>query len=470
MIKFYNTLSRKKELFKPLKNKIANVYTCGPTVYNYAHIGNLRTYIFEDILQRTLEYDGYKVNRVMNITDVGHLTSDADTGEDKLDKEAHKKNKSVREIAVFYTKAFLDDLKKLNVEIPKTIAPATEYIKDQIELIEQLFKKGYAYDTPSAVYFDVSKFKKYGKLSGQSLSDKIAAARKEIVIDYDKKNSADFALWFKLTGKYKNHLLRWSSPWGKGFPGWHIECSAISKHFLGQPFDIHTGGVDHIGTHHENEIAQSEAAYNKPLANTWMHGEFLIMDKEKMAKSKGNFLTLSALEKRGYSALVFRYFILGAHYRKKINFTWQSLESAQNSLNRLYNFLKTAKQNKTLKGLTAGKPKCYDSQFADAINDDLNTPKALSIVWKLIKDKSLPDKEKKLLLLKFDKILGLKLKGVKPKKTAEIPQKINDLAQKRELLRNNKQFIQADALRKQIEKLGYLIEDIASGPIVRKKS
>ena len=256
-MKIYNTLSRKKETFKPIHKNRVGLYTCGPTVYNYAHIGNLRTYIFEDILERTLKYNGYGVRRVMNITNVGHLTSDADAGEDKIEKRAKTEKKTPSQIATFYTRAFLNDIRKLNIKRPLILAPATKYIKEQQALIKELFKKGYAYETPAAIYFDVTKFKGYGKLSGQSLKEKITTARKEVVKDPLKKSAADFVLWFKLVGRFKNHIQRWQSPWGKGFPGWHIECSAISRKFLGQPFDIHTSGVDHIGTHHENEIAHS---------------------------------------------------------------------------------------------------------------------------------------------------------------------------------------------------------------------
>lgn len=309
MIKLFNTLSRKKDDLKPIHSDWVGLYTCGPTVYNFAHIGNLRTYIFEDILERMLRYNGYTVKRVMNITDVGHLTGDSDAGNDKLDTAAREQKKSVEELAKFYTDAFLDDLKKLNILVPDILAPATHFIPDQIALIEKLFEKGFAYDTPTAVYFDVSKFKDYGKLSGQSLAEKMTGARGEVVVDAEKHNPADFALWFKLVGKFEHHLLHWPSPWGEGFPGWHIECSAISRHFLSQPFDIHTGGVDHIGTHHENEIAQSEAAFGVPLANIWVHGEHLLVNDGKMAKSEGNFLTLAELKKkvfiRSYSDILF---------------------------------------------------------------------------------------------------------------------------------------------------------------------
>jgi cysteinyl-tRNA synthetase len=332
ILRLYNTISRSVEAFKPLKKTTVGLYTCGPTVYNFAHLGNLRTYLFEDILERTLLWSGYGVRRVMNITDVGHLTGDGDAGEDKVEKEARSERKNVKDVVNFYTKVFLADLKKLNIRIPKLLAPASKFIPEQIKLIQQLFKKGVAYDTPAAVYFDVSRFLDYGKLSGQSLEQKLSGARDEVVKDAEKRNSADFALWFKLVGRFQNHILRWPSPWGVGFPGWHIECSAISAKLLGQPFDIHTGGVDHIGTHHTNEIAQSEAAYHKPLARYWLHGEFLLVDAAKMAKSDKNFLTIKELESQNISPLAYRFLCLTAHYRSPMNFSWVGLDQARNGL------------------------------------------------------------------------------------------------------------------------------------------
>lgn len=465
MLKLYNTLTRKKGVFKPIRDKRVGLYTCGPTVYNYAHIGNLRTYIFEDILQRTLEWNGYGVVRAMNITDVGHLTSDADTGEDKLEKSARAQKKSPLQIATFYTRAFLLDIKKLNIKKPPILAPATKFIPQQISLIKELFKKGYSYETPQAVYFDVRKFKKYGRLSGQSLKEKIIAARSEVVEDRKKRNSADFALWFKLVGKFKNHLLRWNSPWGNGFPGWHIECSAISRNFLGQPFDIHTGGVDHIGTHHENEIAQSEAAYRKPLAKFWLHGEHLLVDNHRMAKSAGNFFTLAEVQNKKFNPLAFRYLVLGTHYRSKLNFTWQSLTSAAAALNRLYS------QYASLKSGTKPTPaipnKKYLAQFSAALNDDLNVPRSLAVLHKLISS-NLPPAAKTAIIDKMDEVLGLGFKKYKAPK-AEIPAKILKLAAAREQFRANKQFIQADRLRKEISELGFMVEDTSGEPIIRPK-
>ena len=471
-LRLYNTLSRKLEVFKPLKNKTVGLYTCGPTVYNFAHIGNLRTYIFEDILERALEWNGYEVKRVMNITDVGHLTGDTDEGRDKVEEEARAERKSVEEIAERYTKAFLADIKKLNIKVPKTIAPATKYVKEQKALIKELFEKGYAYETDSAVYFEVAKFKDYGKLSGQSLREKLTAARDEVVHDPQKRHPADFALWFKAVGRFRNHILRWPSPWGEGFPGWHVECSAISRKFLGQPFDIHTGGVDHIGTHHPNEIAQSEAAYGKPLARYWLHGEYLLMNAAKMAKSERNFLTLSDLTEKGFSPLAFRYLVLGTHYRSRMNFSWKSLEAAQSALKKINNSSVVYQMRSFHRVNTyppSGGAKKYYGAFTLAISSDLNTPQALAVLHAVIDAKNIVLHDKISLIKKFDEVLGLNIgKGKKPREI--IPMKINDLAEKREQFRNNKQFVQADTLRQEIEKLGYVIDDTPKGPRIRRRN
>lgn len=463
-IYLYNTLTRKKEIFKPLNNKRVGLYTCGPTVYNYAHIGNLKTYIFEDILKRTLEYTNYKVKHVMNITDVGHLVSDADTGQDKIEKEAEKEKKSVWDIAEFYTKQFLKDIELLNIKKANIISPATKNIKEQILIIKQLFKKDIAYETKQAIYFDVSKFKNYTKLSKQKLSEKITGAREEIIIDQEKKHPQDFALWFKITGHFENHTMKWPSPWGIGFPGWHIECSAISTKYLGQPFDIHTGGIDHINVHHTNEIAQSEGAYNKPLAKYWLHGEFLLIDESRMGKSEGNFITLNNLLEKNINPLSFRYLTLTAHYRSKLNFTWESLKAAENSLNRLFDFtrkLKSLKQKEKTVNLTTSDFVRFKNEFEKATRDDLNTPKALGIMWKIIavynnNPEKFSSKEILNLLYEFDKIFGLNLKKIKIEK---IPEEINILVKQREEARKNKNFKEADIIRNKIKSKGYTVED-----------
>ncbi len=462
MLHLYNTLTRKIENFKPLRGDKVRLYTCGPTVYNYAHIGNLRTYIFEDILRRVLEYDGYKVTHAMNITDVGHLTSDADEGEDKMDVGAKREGKSPLEIARFYEQAFFEDLKLLNILKPKKIARATETVPDQIEIIKLLEAKGFIYRDDSAIYFDTSKLPHYGKLSGQKLSEKKTGGREEVVTRTGKKHPADFALWFFLSGRYKNHILHWSSPWGEGFPGWHLECSAISRKLLGQPFDIHAGGVDHIGTHHTNEIAQSEAAFEKPLANVWLHGEHMLMEENKMAKSSGNFIRLQDLIEKGYNPLALRYFTLTAHWRSKLNFTLQALDAAQNALDNLYDKISEL-EGPAKKFLCAD----YAKAFEREINNDLDMPRALSLTWRLIK-KPNPDGLKLATLKKFDEILGLDLlAGAAERK--KIPTELRKMAKEREHLRRAKNFAGADKLRQEIESSGYIVRDTPEGPVVRKK-
>ena len=456
MIKLFNTLSGKKEIFKPFKGKTAQIYTCGPTVYNYAHLGNLRTYVFEDILRRALEINGYKIKQITNITDV----------EDKIIKKARQEKKEISQITRPYEKIFFEDLEKLNIEKAERYPRATEHIKEIINLISVLMKKGFAYQVEDkSVYFKISKFKNYGKLS--RLKKRRAVGRIDSD-EYKKDDVQDFVLWKSA----KSNEPFWSSPWGAGRPGWHIECSAMSMKYLGKTLDIHAGGVDLIFPHHENEIAQSEAATGKKFSKFWIHGEHLLVDGEKMSKSLGNIFTLRDLKKKGVNFLAFRYLLLGTHYRKKLNFTWQSIIASQNSLNRLYRHVNDfAAQNPPTSKLRRASKKLadqYKKDFIATINDDLNTSKALSIVWEVIKEKNLPGREKRELLIGFDKVLGLGLKDIRPKKTAIIPRKIKDFVQKRELLRNNKQFIQADALRKQIEKLGYIVKDTSSGPLINR--
>ena len=479
----YNTLTRKKEVFTPLRKGRVGFYACGPTVYDYAHVGNLRTYLFEDILRRVLEYNGYQVTHAMNITDVGHLVGDGDEGEDKLEVGARREGKNPLEIAKFYTERFFEDAGKLNILRPDKILPATKAIKEQIEIIKILEEKGFTYCGGQAVYFDTSKLENYGRLSGQKLSEKLSGAREEIIGDKDKKHPADFVLWFFLTGRYKNHILYWTSPWGKGFPGWHIECSAISRKLLGQPFDIHSGGVDHIGTHHTNEIAQSEAAFNSPLARYWLHGEFVLIENEKMAKSLGNFITITKLSAK-FNPLAFRYLILTAHYRSQLNLTWESLAAAQSALNNLYQqtrelktdsspFWRLAKLAESF-GLTDKKISAalkltaeYKEKFREAINDDLNAPEALALVWQMLTDQNLPAAAKINLLLKFDAILGLDLAKIK----LACPQShIKKLAQEREQFRQQQNWAKADELRAQIAKDGWLVEDTAQEPKLIEKN
>ena len=458
MIKLYNTLTRKKEIFKPLKNKKVGLYTCGPTVYWFAHIGNLRTYIFEDILKRVLIYNGYKVKHVMNITDVGHLVSDQDVGEDKILIAAKREKKSAREIARFYERAFKRDLKRLNILEPDVWIRATETIKDQIELIKILEKKGFTYVIEDGVYFDSSKLKKYGRLWPREMKI-LPGARVEMVPG--KKNPTDFALW-KFAKERKEMI--WNSPWGKGFPGWHTECVVMSTKELGIPFDIHCGGVDHILIHHTNEIAQAEAAFGKIFARYWLHGEFLLVEGKKMAKSLGNIYTLEDLIKRGFNPLSYRYFCLGAHYRSKLNFTFEGLRASQNALDNLYEKVREMKSGKKERKL-GSRGKDYQRKFLEFINDDLNLPKALALMWNLIGDKKISDQEKYELLLDFDRVFGLNLEKVKK---LRIPKEIKKLVEIRENYRKRGDFKKADEIRMKIKELGYWVEDTREGPKIKK--
>ena len=466
MLQLYNTLSRKKETFRPLQKNQVGLYTCGPTVYNFAHLGNLRTYVFEDILERTLLALGYRVTRVMNITDVGHLTNDSDEGEDKIEQEARKEKQDVLEIARKYTNAFLEDVKKLNIKVPKIIAPATKFVSQQQELIQKLFKNGLAYETENAVYFDVTQygFQKYLQLSRQPLEEKLTAARKEVVKDPGKKHPADFVVWFKIAGKFAHHILQWDSPWGKGFPGWHAECSAIARHFLGQPFDIHTGGIDLIAPHHTNEIAQSEGAYNKPLARFWLHGEFLVVDSGKMAKSQGNFLTLRELEARPLPPLAYRYFILGTHYRAPLNFSWDAVEAANHALQNIYKqvgrLIFDARQS-SAKAVRH----TYEKEFLSALGDDLNTPRALAVLHALLRNVKLSPAQRLITAKKFDAVLQLSLIAT-ARKRVRVPLAVRIARKQYKVFRRNQQFVQSDALRAHIHALGYVVEDTPNGPFV----
>lgn len=463
-MKIYNTLSKKKETFQPLNKNLVGLYTCGPTVYNYAHIGNLKTYIFEDILKRALLYNGYNIKHVMNITDVGHLTSDEDEGEDKIDVAVKREKKTPAQIAQFYTDAFKEDISRLNILPPDIWCKATEHIADMIELIKKIEKNGYSYIGKNGnVYFDTSKFKNYGKLAKLDLESLKAGARAEI--DEEKKHPRDFVLWFSTKGsKFKGHILKWGSPWGEGWPGWHIECSAMSMKYLGESFDIHCGGVDHIPIHHTNEIAQAESATSKKWVNYWLHGEFLIMKRGKMAKSAGGFVTLKTLTSENYSPLAFRYMCLNTHYRKKQNFDWKGLKSAQNALSTLKENIRIIEQTDN-----AGTKKTegYGKKFLEAVNDDLNMPKALEIVWKLIRDeKRIANKDKMKILKDFDKVLGLDL-GKTDKE--EISKEIAGLINKREEYRKTKQWNKADQVRKQLLEKGIILQDTSEGTIWKKK-
>lgn len=466
-IKLFNSLANQKEEFKPLKDNQAGIYTCGPTVYDYTHIGHLKKYIGDDVLTRVLKFNGYKVTHVMNITDVGHLVSDEDTGEDKMEKGAREKRKTVWELAKFFEDYFWKSTDIVNIQRPDIIARATEHVKEQVQLIEKLFENGFAYKTDQAIYFDINKFKDYGKLSGQKLEEKKIGAREDVVIDAKKKNPHDFSLWFFIVGHFAGHTMHWPSPWGEGFPGWHIECSAMSMKYLGETLDIHTGGIDHIPVHHTNEIAQSEAATGKKFVNYWIHHDFLLVDGEKMSKSKKNFYTIDDIKEKGFNPLSFRYLCLNAHYRSKLNFTWEGLQAAQNALKNLQNeYQKLFYRSSTPKNLGVELLKTYEQKFITAINNDLNTPQALAIMWEMIKDESLPVTEKKNLLLEFDKIFGLGLSELKP---IQIPEEIKKLADEREQLRKEKKWNEADKIREKIEKSSFLIEDAENGYVITLK-
>lgn len=414
----HNSLTKQKELFTPIDKKEVKLYTCGITTYDYAHIGHGRKYVMDDILRRTLEYNGFKVNHVQNVTDVGHLVSDADEGEDKLEKGAKKQGKTVWEVAEFFTKDFYETMDKLNIIRPSVICKATDHIKEQIELIEKLFKNGYAYDTEEAVYFSTLKCEDYGKMFGQKIEDKKLGVRNEVKIDENKKNNADFALWFKRVGKFSDHVMHWESPWGDGFPGWHIECSAMSMKYLGEQIDIHTGGEDHLSIHHPNEIAQSEGATGKkPFSKFWMHYAFLTVDGTKMSKSLGNFYTLGDVLNKQIDPIALRYLFLGAHYKKPMNFTWQSLESAAKGLENLKLKIKNLgpkavtlfSSRNTLSVEKDSKMGEYGENFKRAINDDLNTSKAMAVLFEMLKS-NIPSEDKYDLAISFDEVLGLGLK------------------------------------------------------------
>jgi len=453
-LNIYNTNSRKKEKFIPINNQKVGLYTCGPTVYNYAHVGNLRTYVFEDILKRVLLYNNFSVKHVMNITDVGHLTSDADSGEDKMEKGAKAQKKTVWEIAKFYTAAFQKNLGDLNILHPNIWCKATDHIKEQIELIKKIEKNGYTYKTADGIYFDTSKFKNYGKLARLDIKGLEAGKRIDIK---DKKNPTDFALW-KFSPKNSQRQMEWESPWGKGFPGWHIECSAMAMKYLGETFDIHCGGIDHIPVHHTNEIAQAEAATGKPFVNYWLHGEFLLINEGRMGKSEGNFLTLEDLLTKKYHPLAYRYFCLTAHYRRQLNFSWEALSGAQNALNNLYSSISNYEEPTDIDSV-------YQEKFCQAINDDLNMPQALAILWDLVKS-DMETSKKLATLFDFDKVLGLQLEEAydhAEENQAETPVAILELAEQRQIARNEKNWKVSDELRKKINNLGYNIEDTKEG-------
>lgn len=458
-IYLYNTLTRNKDKFIPIDEKEVRMYSCGPTVYKDATIGNMRTNIFQDVLRRVLRYNGYKLKHAMNITDVGHLVSDADEGEDKMLKSAREEHKSPYEIADYYTKLFFKDLEMLNIETPEIVCKATDHIKEMLEFVEKLVEKDIAYETSTAIYFDISKLDKYPVLSNLNVEEQKAGARVEI--DPEKRNPYDFALWIKAP---ENHLMKWDSPWGPSYPGWHIECSAMGRKYLGEQFDIHTGGIDLIPTHHENEIAQSKGICGKIPANYWVHGEYLLIDNGKMSKSLGNVYLMKDFIERGYNPIVYKLFSYSCHYRNKLNFTWDGIEAASKSLERLKNGYQMHLQGKDeVEDKTVEE---YEEKFHKAINDDLNMPLAMGTVWEVVRNEKKSPKLAEL-LLKFDTVLGVEID--KQEEQEEIPQEILDLVEQRTQARKNKDWAKSDELRDLIQSKGYEIKDSKEGTEVKRK-
>jgi cysteinyl-tRNA synthetase len=456
-LKLYDTYTRSVREFEPLHPPEVGLYTCGPTVYDYAHIGNLRTYIFEDILRRALAFSGYTVKHVMNITDVGHLTSDADTGEDRMEKGSRRTGMSAWEIADMYTQEFKADMQRLNIQEPVIWCRATDHIVEQIETVQCIEAQGFTYRTSDGIYFDTSKLPDYGYLGRLDIEGLQSGARVE---RGEKRNITDFALW-KFSPPGQQRQMEWDSPWGVGFPGWHIECSAMSAKYLGPFFDIHCGGEDHITVHHPNEMAQTQACYGTRLANFWMHGYFLQIDEARMGKSVGNFLRVQTLMDQGYDPLVYRFMCLGAHYRSRLSFTWEGLDGAQTAFNRLRAAVHGWGEPGTL-------DEDYVDKFAGYVNDDLNMPRVVALTWDLVKS-TLPDATKKATVLFFDQVLGLRLAEWVPVEAA-IPDDIMALVEQRTVARKEKRWKDADALRAQVTEAGFEIEDTPQGPHVRKRA
>ena len=467
MLKLYSTLTRKTEDFTPLNPPNVSMYACGPTVYDYTHIGHLRKYIGDDVLRRVLTANDYQVKHVMNITDVGHLVSDEDAGEDKMEKGAKQKNMTVWEVAKFFEEYFFKSTLAVNIQFPNVVSRATEHIEEQIKLIHKLEKNGFIYKTEEAIYFDVTKFPNYTKLSGQKLEEKNIGARDEVIVDSKKKNPADFALWFFTTRRFANHVMRWSSPWGEGFPGWHIECSAMSMEYLGDTLDIHTGGIDHIAVHHTNEIAQSEAATGKQFVRFWVHYNHLLIEGEKMSKSKGNFYTLEEITKRGFEPMVLRYLFLTAHYRDELNFTWRSLKASQPAVNNLREQIRSWEVVPSglseQANLDVGQ---FWRSFITSANNDLNTPQAVGVLWETVRS-NLPTSSKARIISQMDEVLGLGLTDYIGKKV-EAPEEVLKLVKQREASRKQGRFKEADEIRKEIRRLGFEIDDKSRGTHLKK--
>ncbi len=467
-MKIYNTLSRKVEEFAPLNPNKVTFYACGPTVYDFAHIGHIRAYVVNDTIRRTFSYLGYPIKHVMNITDVGHLSDDADSGEDKMEKGSRKYGKTVWELAQFYTDFFFDTMDTMNILRPHVVSRATGHIPEMIELVKQLIEKGYAYETKEAVYFNVAQFSSYGKLSNQPLADKLKAVRDDVYVDSDKKHPADFAVWFKRIGRFKEHTMHWESPWGDGFPGWHIECSAMSMKYLGAPIDIHTGGIDHIPVHHENEIAQSEAANGKPFVHYWMHYHHLHVDGQKMSKSLGSFYTIKDVQAKGILPMGLRLLFLQSHYRQPINFTWASAYAADEAYRRLQYEVSKLPSAKDHTLSVAGKR--FKTDFKEAMGSDLQTPKAVAVLFTALKS-TLSAEDKYCIAESCNEVLGLNLfSPIHKSDQATIPDEVVELASNRVAAKQQKDFTRADALRKQIEQLGYTVKDTKEGYSLEKST
>jgi cysteinyl-tRNA synthetase len=471
----FNTLGRELQEFKPILPGKVGFYGCGPTVYNFAHIGNLRAYVFHDTLVRSLRFLGYDVTYVMNVTDVGHLTDDADSGEDKMVKSAQERGKSVYEIAQFYTEAFLKDTASLNIGRPTIICKATEHIQEMVALIQRIEANGYTYMAGGNLYFDVSKFPKYGELALLKLDELKAGAR--VGVDENKRNPQDFVLWFTKS-KFEGQAMVWDSPWGRGYPGWHIECSAMSMKYLGEQFDIHAGGIDHVPVHHTNEIAQTEAATGKKWVNYWLHNEYLIMGGAKMSKSSGGFITLQKLIDQGFEPLDYRFFLLGGHYRSQLSFTTDGMNSAKASRKSLLDRIRSLQAKESQAGLQAKasqageiqsvKGKQYLANFTAFIENDLNTPRALAELWGAVKDPDLQAEEALALAYRMDEVLGLSLKDTPAApKAAEVSEteraEIEGLIAERAAAKKAKDYARADAIRQDLKNRGIILEDLPSG-------
>lgn len=456
-IRIYNTKSRQVEKFTPIAPPTVSIYSCGPTVYHYQHIGNMRAAVFADTLHRTLEDAGYQVKHVINITDVGHLTSDGDTGEDKLEKGAKREGKTAWEVAKFYTDAYFKDLTALNIDLHEYLFPrATDHIQEQIDLVKKLEEKGFTYRISDGIYFDTAKFPSYADFAKLNIEGLKAGARVEE--NTEKRNVTDFALW-KFSPENEVRQMEWDSPWGKGFPGWHIECSAMSMKYLGEHFDIHTGGIDHIPVHHTNEIAQSECATGHPYVNYWMHNNFLNDAQGKMAKSNGDFLRLQTIIDRGVSPLAFRYYLLTVHYRKEIEFSFEALEAARTAYDKLVSF---CKENATKAGVPLQK---YMDEFKKALYEDLNTPQGIAVLWNMMKDVDASKEDKYQTLMQFDTVLGLNLSSIK-KEEIILSDSMKALLHAREEARAARNFAESDRLRDEIAKEGYTVKDTPEGQVL----